>query len=84
MRARPATKWWRHCSRLARIAASPPAVRQNELVVQLRDLGQTAEIIAALARVGGNLDQIHIAKASMDDVFFELTGKNRAQEGVAA
>jgi daunorubicin resistance ABC transporter ATP-binding subunit len=69
---------------VAPFAAAPPAVRQNELVVQLRDLDQTAEIIAALARVGGNLDQIHIAKASMDDVFFELTGRNRGQEGVAA
>jgi ABC-2 type transport system ATP-binding protein len=71
-------------SAVDRFAAAPPALRQNELVVQLNDLGQTADIIAALAEAGATLDQIHIAKASMDDVFFELTGRNRAQEGLAA
>jgi ABC-2 type transport system ATP-binding protein len=69
---------------VARFAANPPAVRQNELVVQLNDLGQTAELIKALASAGANLDQIHIAKASMDDVFFELTGRNRVLEGQAS
>jgi ABC-2 type transport system ATP-binding protein len=66
---------------VARFAATPPAVRQNELVVQLNDLGQTSELIRSLAAAGASLDQIHIAKASMDDVFFELTGNSRVLEG---
>ena len=36
------------------------------------------------AAAGASLDQIHIAKASMDDVFFELTGRNRVLEGQAS
>ena len=68
---------------VARFAATPPSVRQNELVVQLNDLGQTSDLIKALAAAGASLDQIHIAKASMDDVFFELTGNSRVLEGQA-
>ena len=68
---------------VANFAATPPAVRQNELVVQLNDLGQTSDLIKSLAAAGASLDQIHIAKASMDDVFFELTGNSRVMEGQA-
>lgn len=56
-------------------AAGEPTLRGRELVAPLRDLGSTAEIVKALAAVGATLDQINIAKASMDDVFFELTGR---------
>jgi ABC-2 type transport system ATP-binding protein len=66
---------------VARFAATAPQRRPNELVVALNDLGQTAEIIGALAKAGATLDQINIAKASMDDVFFELTGRDRVAEG---
>lgn len=69
---------------LSRFAASAPVVRQNEVVVQLNDIGQTADIVTSLAAAGASLDQINIAKASMDDVFFELTGHGRAMEGQAA
>ena len=68
---------------VANFAATPPAVRQNEVVVQLNDLGQTSDLIKSLAAAGASLDQIHIAKASMDDVFFELTGNSRVMEGQA-
>lgn len=56
-------------------AGGEPQLRGRELVAPLRDLGSTAEIIKSLAAAGATLDQINIAKASMDDVFFELTGR---------
>ena len=56
-------------------AAGEPQLRGRELVAPLKDLATTAEIVKALAVAGATLDQINIAKASMDDVFFELTGR---------
>ncbi len=50
-------------------------LRGRELVVPLRDLESTGDVVKALAAVGASLEQISIAKASMDDVFFELTGR---------
>ncbi len=66
---------------LARFAGLQPMLRQNELVVPLKDIGSTSEIVKALAAAGATLDRINIAKASMDDVFFELTGHGRVAEG---
>ncbi len=60
---------------IAPFAAGEPQVRGQQIVAPLRDLGSTAEIVKALAQAGATLDQINIAKASMDDVFFELTGR---------
>jgi ABC-2 type transport system ATP-binding protein len=65
---------------IAPFAAGDPQLRGRELVASLRDLDSTADIIKALAAAGATLDQINIAKASMDDVFFELTGRSRGQE----
>jgi len=59
---------------VAPFAAAPPTLRGAELVVPLADLDATAAVISALAAQGARLDQINVAKASMDDVFFELTG----------
>ncbi|MHA1560134.1 MAG: ATP-binding cassette domain-containing protein [Alphaproteobacteria bacterium] len=61
-------------------AAGELQLRGRELVAPLRDLGSTAEIIKSLAAAGATLDQINIAKASMDDVFFELTGRSVGAE----
>ncbi|MCW5696771.1 MAG: ATP-binding cassette domain-containing protein [Bauldia sp.] len=69
---------------VTRFAASAPQRRGDELVVSIDDLAGTAELIKALGAAGATLDQIHIAKASMDDVFFELTGRDRMPEGKAA
>ena len=65
---------------LARFAVQP-MLRQTELVVPLKDIESTSAIVAALAAAGATLDRINIAKASMDDVFFELTGHGRLAEG---
>ena len=59
---------------VAPFAAGAPQRREAELVVPLADLGATAELLAALAAAGVTLDQIDVAKATMDDVFFALTG----------
>jgi oleandomycin transport system ATP-binding protein len=59
---------------IAPYSASEPQLRGRELVASLRDLESTADIVKGLAAAGATLDQINIAKASMDDVFFELTG----------
>jgi len=69
---------------VAPFAAMPPTLRADELVVQLNDIGETAAIVGALARAGATLDRINIAKASMDDVFFELTRAGRGQERASA
>lgn len=69
---------------IAPFAAGEPQRRGKELAAPLRDLGSIAEIVKALAAAGATLDQINIAKASMDDVFFELTGqpqKSHVEEG---
>ena len=50
--------------------------RGGELVVPIRDLAVTADLMAALAEAGMPLNDITIAKPSMDDVFFELTGRS--------
>ncbi len=65
-------------------AAGEPQLRGKQVVTPLRDLGSTAEIVKALAAAGATLDQIHIAKATMDDVFFELTGRAPEAETVEA
>lgn len=64
-------------------AAGELQLRGQQLVAPLRDLGSTAEIVRALAEVGATLDHINIAKASMDDVFFALTGRAMEPEKTA-
>jgi len=71
-------------SAVTRFAKAAPQRRGDELVVSIDDLAETASLIQALGAAGATLDQIHIAKASMDDVFFELTGRDRMPEGKAA
>ena len=55
-------------------ASGAPFERGGELVVPIRDLAVTADLMAALAEAGMPLNDITITKPSMDDVFFELTG----------
>lgn len=62
-------------------AAGPPTLRADELVVSLRDLPSTADLLKALSGAGASLEQINIMKASMDDVFFELTSRRQVEEG---
>lgn len=66
--------------------AGEATIRGRELIAPLHELGRTAEIVRALAAAGATLDHINIAKASMDQVFFALTGRPQANEpeGVAA
>jgi len=65
---------------VAPYAAGEPQLRGRELVASLRDIDSTADIIKGLAAAGATLDQINIAKASMDDVFFELTGRPQERQ----
>lgn len=67
-------------SAIVQFASGDPVLRGQELVAPLRDLDSTADIVKALAAAGATLDQITIAKASMDDVFFELTGREQTGE----
>lgn len=67
-------------SAIAPFTANDPELRGRELVASLRDLESTGEIVKALAAAGATLDQINIAKASMDDVFFELTGRKQESQ----
>ena len=66
---------------IAPFAVGTPQRQHNEISIQLNDLGQTADLIQALAARGASLEQINLSKASMDDVFFELTGQSRQMEG---
>ena len=63
---------------IAQFASGDPQRRGRDLIAPLRDLDSTGDLVKALAAAGATLDQINIAKASMDDVFFELTGRPRA------
>jgi ABC-2 type transport system ATP-binding protein len=65
---------------IAPYAAGEVQMRGRELVAPLRDIGSTADIVKGLAAAGATLDQINIAKASMDDVFFELTGHTQGTQ----
>jgi daunorubicin resistance ABC transporter ATP-binding subunit len=56
-------------------AFSAPFPRGAELIVPLRDLTVTADLMAALAEAGVALNDVSVVKPSMDDVFFELTGQ---------
>jgi ABC-2 type transport system ATP-binding protein len=56
-------------------ASGAPFESGGELVVPIRDLAVTADLMAALAEAGMPLNDITIVKPSMDDVFFELTGQ---------
>jgi ABC-2 type transport system ATP-binding protein len=60
--------------------AAPSVVASGELTAPLRDILTTADLLATLAQAGIGLEQISIAKATMDDVFFELTGHRQAAE----
>ena len=53
-----------------------PFMRGDELLVPLRDLTITADLMAALAESGLSLNAVSVVKPSLDDVFFELTGHN--------
>lgn len=55
-----------------------PFVRGEELLVPLRNLTVTADLMAALAEFGVSLNAVSVVKPSLDDVFFELTGQNAA------
>jgi ABC-type multidrug transport system ATPase subunit len=65
-------------------AASQPYERGGELMVPLRDLTVTADLMAALAEAGIALNDVSVVKPSMDDVFFELTGQREPQMEQAA
>lgn len=60
--------------------AAPPTVEAGEMTAPLRDILTTADLLATLAGAGIGLEQISIAKATMDDVFFELTGHRQPAE----
>ncbi|MGD9739341.1 MAG: ATP-binding cassette domain-containing protein [Bauldia sp.] len=66
---------------IAPFSVGTPQRTHNEIAIQLNDLRQTADLIQALAARGASLEQINLNKASMDDVFFELTGQGRQMEG---
>jgi ABC-2 type transport system ATP-binding protein len=59
--------------------AAQPVVDGGELTAPLRDILTTADLLATLASAGIGLEQVSIAKATMDDVFFELTGHRQAE-----
>lgn len=59
-------------------AFTAPFLRGGELMVPLRDLTVTAELMGALAQAGVSLNDVSVVKPSMDDVFFELTGRHEA------
>jgi len=56
-------------------ALTPPFIRGTELMVPLRELTVTADLLAALGEAGVSLNDVSVVKPSMDDVFFELTGQ---------
>ncbi len=60
-------------------AFSAPFLRNGELMVPLRDLTVTGDLLAALAEAGVGLNAVSVVKPSMDDVFFELTGRHEAE-----
>ena len=65
---------------IAPFVAGDPQLRGHELVVPLQDLDTTGDIVKSLAAAGATHDQIKITKPSMDDVFFELTGRPHASQ----
>jgi ABC-2 type transport system ATP-binding protein len=64
----------RVASLVAPFAAGQPLVQAGELTAPLKDILATADLLATLSGAGFSLDQVSIARATMDDVFFELTG----------
>ena len=54
-------------------------LRGLELVAPLHNLAATADIIRSLA-ADATLDRVSIVKPTMDDVFFELTGRPQVGE----
>lgn len=59
-------------------ALTTPYVRGGALMVPLRNLAVTADLMSALAEAGVALNEVSVVKPTMDDVFFELTGHREA------
>ncbi|WP_373354474.1 ATP-binding cassette domain-containing protein [Pseudoroseicyclus sp. CXY001] len=64
----------------APFAAGPAFRRGPQLIVPLKDLPGTARLVEALAGAGLSLDAVSVLRPSMDDVFFELTGRPATAE----
>ncbi len=56
-------------------ASGAPFEHGGELLVPLHNLAVTADLMAALAEAEVPLNDVSVVKPTMDDVFFELTGR---------
>jgi ABC-type multidrug transport system ATPase subunit len=64
---------------VAPFAAGAPLVEGGLLTAPLKDILATADLLATLSGAGFALEDVSIAKATMDDVFFELTGHRQSE-----